>query len=246
MGWGEVWHFTLMLILLTGTVLWEFFAMAFPDRGRDQAFGVVWGLLVACSLFFDGFAPPELWLGLVAIMGFIALMFADDTLDARLYRTAMSWLGVVYIGYLLPHWVLLFRLPDGRSWAIFVLVVVCIGDSAAYFVGRVFGKRKLAPSISPGKSVEGALANVVFSTLTAIATGVLLLPEQSMVVNALLGIVLSVLGQCGDLFESWIKRVFAVKDSGTWFPGHGGFLDRVDSLIFPAVFMTTYIRVLHP
>jgi phosphatidate cytidylyltransferase len=128
----------------------------------------------------------------------------------------------------------------------FVLVVVMAGDTCAYFVGRRLGRKKLAPEISPGKTVEGAIGYVLGSILAGCLTGISLALGLNGWELALLSALLSILGQLGDLFESWIKRVFTVKDSGRLLPGHGGLLDRLDSLIFPAVFTTTYLKVFHP
>jgi phosphatidate cytidylyltransferase len=128
----------------------------------------------------------------------------------------------------------------------FVLVVIMAGDVCAYFVGRRFGTKKLAPEISPGKTVEGAVGYVLGSVLSGSLVGIFLDIGLSWIEFAIVSGLLSVLGQLGDLFESWIKRVFAVKDSGRLLPGHGGLLDRLDSLIFPAVFTTTYLKVFHP
>jgi len=125
------------------------------------------------------------------------------------------------------------------------LLVVMAGDSAAYFIGRRFGKRKLAPTLSPGKTVAGAWGYLLGAVIVGLAVAALVLREFSWVEILLLSSVLAVLGQAGDLFESWIKRLSAVKDSGSILPGHGGLLDRLDSLIFPAVFTTAYLRIFH-
>jgi phosphatidate cytidylyltransferase len=98
--------------------------------------------------------------------------------------------------------------------------------------------------VSPNKTVEGAVASTVASLTAGVVTGYFLLPAYSWFELAGIALVMSVLGQVGDLFESWIKRVFAVKDSGSILPGHGGLLDRLDSLIFPLVFITYYARFL--
>jgi phosphatidate cytidylyltransferase len=120
------------------------------------------------------------------------------------------------------------------------------GDSLAYFIGRRFGRKKLAPQLSPGKTVEGGCAYVAGSIAAAIVGGAFLASELSALELVLIGLGAGILGQVGDLFESWIKRAFSVKDSGQLLPGHGGLLDRLDSLIFPAVFATAYLRVFHP
>jgi phosphatidate cytidylyltransferase len=126
------------------------------------------------------------------------------------------------------------------------LAVVMSGDTVAYFIGRRFGKRKLAPRISPAKTVEGAWAYMAGAVISGSAAAVLLLSSWNWAEVVLLSLAVGILGQLGDLFESLVKRAFAVKDASTLLPGHGGLLDRLDSLIFPAVFTSTYLKVFHP
>lgn len=137
---------------------------------------------------------------------------------------------------LVPVWIALVELRDrGPWWVLLLMGVVWIADSAAYFTGRRFGKHKLAPNISPGKTWEGVIGAVLG---VAAYCMIVLLALRSPVFNPyawaipilLLGLLMLYLGILGDLFESWIKRVAAVKDSGTLLPGHGGVLDRIDAL----------------
>jgi phosphatidate cytidylyltransferase len=107
------------------------------------------------------------------------------------------------------------------------------------------GKRKLYPRISPGKTVVGSLGSLGASVLAGLLGVMFLTFDVHWAEVLMLSLILSFLGQLGDLFESWIKRVFSVKDAGRILPGHGGLLDRLDSLIFPAVFTTYYVRLLH-
>jgi phosphatidate cytidylyltransferase len=197
-------------------------------------------------VFFPQVTPGELVLAPLVVVIFSTYVLTNGRLDERLARLAWTLLGSLYLGYLLPQWSSLFGLPHGRAWVFFVLVVILVGDSCAYFVGHRFGTKKLAPEISPGKTVEGAVGYVLGSVSAGCLTGISLAVGLSWVELAILSGLLSVLGQLGDLFESCIKRVFSVKDSGTLLPGHGGLLDRLDSLIFPAVFTTTYLKVFHP
>ena len=132
------------------------------------------------------------------------------------------------------------------KWFFFVLLVIMVGDTAAYAVGTCLGRKKLFPEISPGKTVEGAIGSTSASLLAGVIGGSFLLPTSPWLEMLGISLVLSILGQIGDLFESWIKRVFGVKDSSALLPGHGGLLDRMDSLIFPVVFATYYLRILHP
>ena len=200
------------------------------------------------SLWALGFESPErdIGLSLFLILCFSLYLLMPGEFRERLTHLALTLLGGFYLGYLLPHWVLLFRLSQGRYWVGFVLLVIMVGDTGAYFIGKRFGTRKLAPKLSPGKTVEGCLGYIGGSAAAGFATGRWLFPELSGGEIVALAFTLSILGQLGDLFESWIKRAFAVKDSGQLLPGHGGILDRLDSLIFPAVFASAYLRIFHP
>ncbi len=245
-GWGHGWLFAAILFLFGVAALCEFFAMAFPGYFAKQVIGVIFGSLLSLTLMLPALGETPVGLSLVVLACFSIYLFMQGTLEEKLRGLAWTLLGGLYLGYLLPHWVLLFRMPDGRSWVLFVLLVIILGDTAAYFVGSRFGSKKLAPEISPGKTVEGAWGYTVAGAIGGLVGGHFLLRQLPWFETVTLAVILSVLGQIGDLFESWVKRVFAVKDSGTLLPGHGGLLDRLDSLIFPAVFTTAYLRVFHP
>jgi phosphatidate cytidylyltransferase len=235
----------MVVFLLTVAALREYFVMAFPGRARDQIAGVFFGIVLFYLTAVSGGAGLEIGLGILLIVFFSIYLFLQGSMEERLRRLAYTLLGALYLGYLMPHWIILFRLPEGRVWVFFVLAVVMTGDSIAFFVGKHFGTRKLAPKISPGKTVEGALGYVLGSIIAGGVVGEFWIPGLSGIEALALSMILSVLGQLGDLFESWLKRAFAVKDSGMSLPGHGGFMDRLDSLILPAVFTTAYLRVFH-
>jgi phosphatidate cytidylyltransferase len=245
-GWGPGWAFICFFVVLNAVALREYFAMAFPGSVSEQLWGIIFGLSLSLVVVFSRAAEGELGLGLLLVLFFSIYLFMPGRLQVRWHRLAWTLLGSVYLGYLFPHWVLLFRLPHGRAWVFFVLLVIMMGDTAAYLVGSLFGKRKLAPAISPGKTIEGTLGYVAGSVLGGCLGASFLITEMGAIEVVALSGMLSILGQMGDLFESFIKRVFAVKDSGALLPGHGGLLDRLDSLIFPAVFATTYLKVFHP
>jgi phosphatidate cytidylyltransferase len=244
-AWAPSWLFAAFLFLLMIAALCEYLAMVFPRCFAEQVFGIVLGAVIFLSLVLPEVSDPEIGLGVSLVVCFCGYLFIGGKLNEKLMRLAWTLLGCFYLGFLLPHWVLLFRLPQGREWVFFILLVIMAGDSAAYFVGRRFGKRKLAPEISPGKTVEGAVGYVAGSIVAGGIGGMFLLPESHEFEVIAVALCLSILGQLGDLFESWIKRAFTVKDSGSVLPGHGGLLDRLDSLIFPAVFTTAYLKVFH-
>lgn len=244
-GWGPSWVFVGFFVVLNAVALREYFAMAFPGSASEQLWGILFGLSLSLVVLFSG-VEGELGLSLVLVLFFSIYVFMPGKLQQRWNRLAWTFLGAVYLGYLLPHWVLLFRMPHGRAWVFFVLLVIMMGDTAAYLAGTLLGKRKLVPEISPGKTIEGTLGYMVGSVVGGCLGARFLVTELGVLEVIALSGVLSILGQMGDLFESLIKRVFAVKDSGSMLPGHGGLLDRLDSLIFPAVFATTYLKVFHP
>lgn len=148
--------------------------------------------------------------------------------------------GILYIPVLMSHFILIRRTEYGVVWVFFILVLAFAGDVAAYYVGRKFGKRKLLPEVSPGKSVEGTIALVAGSVIGCLVYRQLFFPMLTVTHTAILGLVGSIAGQLGDLSESALKREAGVKDSGFFLPGHGGILDRLDCLMFIAPFVFYY------
>lgn len=130
---------------------------------------------------------------------------------------------------------------DGRAAVLLLLLVIVVSDSAQYYTGRAFGRRPLAPTISPKKTVEGAIGGVVFGTL-AMAAGGRWVFHSPIWMLALLGATISLLGIVGDLFESLLKRSAGVKDSSNLIPGHGGVLDRIDSWLFASPVYYVFVR----
>ena len=174
--------------------------------------------------------------------GYVFAIFAALAATAIYYewtRIVRGWgLGWRIAGFfyaLLPALSLLWirdRSADKLDLLLWVFIVTWSTDIGAYFVGRAIGKRKLAPSISPGKTVEGLVGGVIAATLLGGAWGfVLELPPALFV----LAPIFALSAQAGDLFESWMKRRTGLKDSGSWLPGHGGLLDRLDGLVPVAV-----------
>ncbi|MCL6612175.1 MAG: phosphatidate cytidylyltransferase [Peptococcaceae bacterium] len=149
--------------------------------------------------------------------------------------------GTLYVG-LFVYFYLIRTLDGGLTWVLIMLAGTWAGDTAAYFAGKKLGRRKLAPRLSPGKTVEGALGGLAGSVLGASLVN-LLFPSASFLMVVLLGLVVGVFGLMGDLFESSLKRSAGIKDAGGIIPGHGGILDRFDSMMFtaPAVYYFVYL-----
>lgn len=215
---------------------------------------VGWGILGHFFLATGGRDPLPLWLvfagGAMAIH--FGALFFDRKLEEALPSQAITWLGALYMGFGLGFQQKLFMLQGtlpktGSRLILALFIITWFGDSAAYFVGTFFGKHKLAPKVSPKKSWEGAVGNLAGNLLGALLMQATVCPEWTLVDVAALGLLLGVTGQLGDLVESTWKRSAGVKDScvGVSIPGHGGVLDRVDSLVFAAPALFAYVHFVH-
>jgi len=158
--------------------------------------------------------------------------------EARTLRGALAFfLMTLWIGTPLAHLELIGELPDGRYLVLVAVVGPWISDSGAYFIGRFFGRHELSPALSPKKTYEGAIGGLLV-TVAAVGYFAYEFLDVSIIEAALLGVAVSAFSQAGDLFESALKRILDLKDLGHVLPGHGGILDRIDSLLFtaPAVY----------
>ncbi|MFN8521752.1 MAG: phosphatidate cytidylyltransferase [Chloroflexota bacterium] len=176
-------------------------------------------------------------LALAVVASLLTLMAREDWTGA-IGDWSGSLAAPAYVGGLLQFYVPLRAMPDGVLLVCLVLGCTFLSDTAAFFVGRRFGRTRLAPRVSPGKSVEGAVAGVVVATAAALLTGIAV---GSWLHLAGLGLVIGLCAVAGDLLESFLKRQFGAKDSGTIVPGHGGLLDRMDSLLVAVAGAYMYI-----
>lgn len=239
---SPLWAFTTVMLGMTALGLWEYFSLVRQLLSLPSAVGIVWGVAVAVAM-----ASFSLSLTVTVLLsGFFAtfaLALRDHQPARGMVDVSLVLLGVVYVGFLLPHIIWVREVSHGRAWVFFLLLVIMLGDSAAYGAGRRWGKRKLIPHISPGKTIEGSIGACAGNIVAAIGSWLWLLPERSFGELLLLALGLGGVGQVGDLFESAIKRACGAKDSGHLFPGHGGVLDRVDSLLFPSAVIYYYITL---
>jgi phosphatidate cytidylyltransferase len=189
----------------------------------------VWGALIAFSFLFDISAAPGALLALGTLFFMLKEAINTDpdkkTLE-RIFHLSSAWFLVAYF---LGHGVLI--RGYGASPFIFLMILVMAGDSAAYFVGSAIGKRKLAPRVSPNKSIEGSIGGICGAALCGGLFSSLLELPHGVSDGVFIAIIINIIAQAGDLVESLLKRSADVKDSGTIFPGHGGMLDRVDSFL---------------
>ena len=202
------------------------------ERIAEQYLSAVAGSLLIIPLYLQRFDLLLFFLIATFILLSLLYLFNLGPLDQLIFRLGWQTIGLIYVPLLLGHLVLLRQLTDGRGWVFLVLFAVMACDSLAYFTGVTFGKHKLYPAVSPKKSIEGSLGGLVGSCLGVWLAAALFLPSFGAEHVILVGLLLGVVGQIGDLFESLLKRACGVKDSGGIFPGHGGILDRLDSLLF--------------
>ncbi|BDU70788.1 phosphatidate cytidylyltransferase [Geothrix oryzae] len=251
------WTYLALMALATVMGVRELTLMA-RVRGFNPSLAA--GSLVGCGILAHFFLatgshdPLPLWLVFAAgalVIHFGALFF-DPKLEEALPSQAITWLGALYLGFGLGFQQKLFMLQGtlpktGSRLILALFIITWFGDTAAYFVGSYFGRRKLAPKVSPKKSWEGAFGNLGGNLLGAFLMQATVCPEWSLVDVVSLGLLLGIAGQLGDLVESTWKRSAGVKDScvGVSIPGHGGILDRVDSLVFAAPVLYAYVHFVH-
>ena len=205
-----------------------------PWSAGISLFGVV------ITVFAKFPPPPTLYLALIALISAPLICISVDKKNE---------IGGAFfsVGWILGTIIPLFVLASSKTpstWPLLLIAAIPIwcGDTAAIFVGKAFGKHKLAPSISPNKTWEGSIGNLVACVGAALSLGVIF--HYPMLLMVLLGLNCGILGQAGDLFESWLKRKADVKDSGNILPGHGGLLDRLDSLMATAPFSLLILQSL--
>jgi phosphatidate cytidylyltransferase len=249
---GAPW-FTILAAGWGGGAVYEFYGIIKRAKGIEPLtyFGVFWVLLIIISPHFNQIphfntiSPGSVLITSAIILSLLVFLWRRGKENAFV-SWAWTTAGILYIGWLLSYMVALRNISSdqgtdyGRVWVFLAILGTFASDSCAYFGGRSFGKHRLAPYISPKKTWEGSIAGIAGAVAASIALVYLFriyLPDLP--INnwqtVILGILVSVMGQLGDLVKSLFKRNMEVKDSGNIVPGHGGFLDRMDSLAFAGV-----------
>jgi phosphatidate cytidylyltransferase len=193
------------------------------------------------------FAPESVWVAIVVLaLALMALELRQADLAKSMTGAATALLGVVYIfgAWRCAIALRAFDPHDGPHWLMIALLVSWAGDTAAYYVGRSIGRHKLAPRVSPSKTWEGSIGSVVGGVLAAGIYAHYLIPSAPVWIVLAVAAAGNIAGQLGDLCESAFKRGAGVKDSGTTLPGHGGWLDRIDSSLFSIPVVYALLRVL--
>ena len=243
---GTPLYFFLLLAPAIVVANFEYFSII-RKTGVDgyPRVGAVLGFLLALNFYFDGRFFAE-WMVFSLFTLFITGLVSEGNAKTALGQISYSFLGVVYVAGLLGYLQLLRNQEDGGELIFLLFLIVWLGDTAAYYIGKTFGKTPLAPTISPNKTIEGAVGGLLGSLLGGgIAYG--LFPASISLVHCLLvALICGMIGQLGDLSESLLKRNADIKDSGSIIPGHGGLLDRLDSLMFAGPVLYFYYQWIIP
>lgn len=254
------WPLALAIALAGAAAAREFYHLAEQREIRPLSgpgIGIAIAFVAAAGLSPAG-GPDGAGFGAIAVVAMLLLgaliIWARGVEGQPLVAASVTLTGAIYTGALLSFVIFLRYLPGTSSvvhataLVLLPIVLTWVSDSMAFFTGRAFGKHKLIPKVSPGKTVEGALGALVGTALAGIAYGAFLerFPSYNLALwqAAALGIVISLTAQVGDLAESVFKRDAGVKDSGHLFPGHGGALDRFDSLLFTLPLSYLFFRFL--
>jgi len=234
---------TLIFAVVIGSVcliaLWEFFHIVVDKTGRSNPFcfkllafisvpAIIW------AAYMNSF---KIMLGLIALnlMGSALISLPRFKFDASVSGIVFKQvLAVIYIPLLLSYLVMIRNGNDGISWIFFVLLVVFMGDTGAFYAGSYLGRHKLCPAVSPNKTIEGSVGGLAANVCSGALFKIFFFPLFQWNLSILFFLCIGVAGQAGDLFESQLKRVGNIKDSGSLLPGHGGVLDRIDALLFAA------------
>jgi phosphatidate cytidylyltransferase len=244
---GGYYFFTFVALV----ALISFYEFALLARKKNANANIILSELIIFLLLLNvifNYIELTSLLMLASLSLLIAELFRNK--GSAINNLGASFLGLFYIGFFSTSLILLREFyttatddySNGAFLIISVLASIWIGDSAAYYGGTALGKHKLFPRVSPKKSWEGAIFGFIFSIGTMILMKFLLMDFQSLLDAVIIGIIIGIVGQTGDLVESLLKRDSEVKDSSSLIPGHGGFLDRFDSLIFSAPVIWMYLK----
>ncbi|MBS1820434.1 MAG: CDP-archaeol synthase [Acidobacteria bacterium] len=249
---GQLWMITLAAAIVAELAVYEYLKLAAVGAEANGAHLriPIWWMTIATAVAFVVTLPNfPVDAQLPVLSALTLILFAWNGFRAPLIQalpdTAQGLFGLIWIAYPLTLVPLLWKQENGPALVVFLMVCVWAGDIAALYVGKAFGKHKLAPRLSPGKTWEGSIASIAGSIAAAglvIWIGDILTARGNLILHItepvwqtlVLAAVLNVAAQLGDLLESAVKRGAGVKDSGTMLPGHGGILDRIDALLLAA------------
>lgn len=231
------------LIVITSIGLYELYQAFKMNNEIDilMEIAISIGLLIVMFQFPDFVLP---YLAILFIFHFVYQLFAKTPCFKN---AVLGFTGIIYVTFLLGHVLLFDQIIYGNFFIWFVFIIAWTTDTFAYFTGVYLGKHKLYPSISPKKTIEGSIGGIIGSLIVCIIYGLYLNKTHSLDLAffhyIVLGLITSIIAQFGDLTASLIKRTYEIKDFGNIFPGHGGVMDRFDSILFTAPIVYYYIII---
>ncbi len=244
------YHFLLLFNALIFVGMWEFYRITEAKGIRPyKMIGIFCGVVLSWYVFFRNGVYANLFLTLV-LLTLMCLELTRRETKMAITHIATTILGVIYIAFLGSHLIMLREYPLsmnldydlGASFVFLAFILTWAGDTGAYIVGSIVGKTPLIPRISENKTREGSIGGLVFSVAAAFIAKETFAPYLLLWHALVLGLLAGVVGQLGDLFESLIKRDANVKDASEVIPGHGGVLDRFDSLLFTSPLIYYFVR----
>ncbi|MEE8292111.1 MAG: phosphatidate cytidylyltransferase [Candidatus Tectomicrobia bacterium] len=240
--------FLLLVCSMMGMGLYEYFRLM-PFKQSPVCVGMSYA--IAFSLALSAYLGGMLWMPLTLSLSIMALTMSvivtAGPSSPPFPMLLHSLFGIILIGWGLSHLILLRSFAGGKWYILLLCVVIWVGDASAMYIGQSLGRHHMAPTISPGKTWEGAVGGVLSCLLAAALGSHILVPDLSLRQSLVFGLLISLAAQLSDLGESMLKRYAGVKDSGALIPGHGGVLDRIDSLFFAAplaFYMLNFLTIL--
>jgi phosphatidate cytidylyltransferase len=238
--------FALMIAVAALLALWEYFRIALNSEANNfrtivTAIGYLTAILMVTAVYRYSAEMLIVVLGANIIISGVVFLFFFNSTPKMIESLRIQIQGVLYIPLSLSILVLIRNGSEGISWIFFLLIIVFAGDTSAFYFGTYFGRHKLSPSVSPGKTVEGSIGGFLANIAVGSVFKFLLFSHLSWGICFIFFILIGAAGQVGDLFESALKRMSGVKDSGIILPGHGGMLDRIDALLFATPVMYLFI-----
>lgn len=243
------WYLLALVIIIVMLSLYEFYKLAEKKQVRSQyMIGGAASLAIVLAIYFR---QPEIIIAsvlLLIILSFFQALYSHT--GSPLLNVSITVFGVFYFSFLTGSFLLLRDLSwslgmdynYAGGWFLLVFLTTWLGDTAAYVLGSYFGKHKLIKRVSPNKSIEGAVAGFVFSLVAAVICHYWFVHELRLIDSLIVGAIVGSFGQYGDLFESMFKRDVGVKDSSSLIPGHGGVMDRFDSLLVSTPIVYFYLK----
>ena len=238
-GTGGALMFSMVIGVISLIALWEFFHILLGKIEPLNPFCFkILAFIISPAIIWAAYMNSfKIILGLMALNLIISALISLPKFksDASVWEIVLKQvLGILYIPVFLSYLVLIRNGDHGVSWIFFLLIVVFLGDTGAFYTGSYLGRHKLCPAVSPNKTIEGSVGGLSANVCAGAVFKIFFFPLLQWNLSILFFLCIGVAGQVGDLFESKLKRIANIKDSGELLPGHGGFLDRIDALLFAA------------